>query len=336
MTAIQKRELPAAIAAAKDNFAGRLPAGMEVDKFVLGIQTAVQKNPDLLLCDRQSVLLAAYDAAELGISLSPALALGWLIPYKTQCVFQVSYRGLIQKAYETKAVRTFFAEVVYEKDSFTRQFAPKRNLFHAPADGDRGEKIGAYAFIEFVDGTTDWEYLTTEQIERRRKHSRNPDSLMWTKFWEEGYRKTPIRVLWKRIPLSNPGMERLAEQVAKEQEIENDEPSGRLELDADSPIAPQPEQVNAVPAAAIPPAPKVTDILFYVGEKETVITGDVRKILEDLPEVGAKLHKRGNSWTMPSARTHELLSRMDKKNISYREVDENGSVIESESLFEDR
>lgn len=322
--AIQKREVVDALAAAKPSFVPRLPQGMDADKFILGVTTAVQKNPALMQCDPKSVLLAAYDAAELGISLSPALALGWLIPYGNQAQFQVSYRGLIQKAYETKAVRSFFAEVVYSKDTFKREFAPKRNLFHAPGDGDRGEKIGAYAFIEFVDGTVDWEFMTAEQIERRRNHSRQKDSLMWTKFWEEGWRKTPIRNLWKRIPLSNPGMERLAEQVAKEAEIEAEEPSGRLELEIDSPIA----QASPVPAAVIPPTPKLFDVFFHVGKEVTTITGDVRKVIDGLPKIGARHVKKDNVWTMPAARTDELIKLLDSKEVTHREVDRHGNVIE--------
>jgi len=115
-TTIQKREVLDAIVAAKVNITGRLVGGMDADRFILGVQTAIQKNPDLLQCDPKSVLLAAYDAAELGINLSPALSLGYLIPYGRQCNFQVGYRGLIQKSYETKAVKSFFAEVVYAND----------------------------------------------------------------------------------------------------------------------------------------------------------------------------------------------------------------------------
>jgi len=318
-TTIQKREVLDAILTAKPNIAGRLAAGIDADRFILGVQTAIQKNPALLQCDPKSVMLAAYDAAELGINLSPALSLGYLIPYGNQCNFQVSYRGLIQKSYETKAVKSFFAEVVYEHDKFERQFAPKRNLFHAPADGNRGEKIGAYAFIEFVDGTVDWEFMTGEQIERRRKHSKQPDSLMWTKFWEEGWRKTPIRNLWKRIPLTNPGMERLAEVVNKEAELEVEEPAGRLELEPDSPLAKQPAEPTPINSS-----PSLHDIAVFVGPTESTVTGDVRKIVKKLPGFGAKLAKGTKTWFMPSARVHELLELCDHENVTYVEVDAEG------------
>jgi recombination protein RecT len=171
-------------------------------------------------CDPNSVLLAACEAAEVGCNLAPSLALGWLIPYKPEVQFQPSYRFFIQKAYETREVKTFFAEVVYESDKFIREYAPKKNLFHAPGEteGPRSyaTAIGAYAFIEFTDGTIDWEWLTKDQIERHRKHSKNANSIMWTSFWEEGWRKTPIRVIAKRLPMKNRDFEGLVEMINKD------------------------------------------------------------------------------------------------------------------------
>jgi recombination protein RecT len=126
------------------------------------------------------------------------------------------------------------AEVVHQRDKFERQYAPKRNLVHAPAEGDRGEEIGAYALVEFKDGMVDWEFCDKALIERHRKHSKQPDSLMWTKFHEEAWKKTAIRILAKRLPLSNPGMETLAEVIERDARREMEpEPSGRLELEAD-------------------------------------------------------------------------------------------------------
>lgn len=215
------------IQAGKANLIMRLPKGIDKDRFVLGIMTAIQKSQanskpgqSLADCDPNSVLLAAYDAAEVGCSLSPALQHGWLINYGGQAQFQPSYRFFIQKAYETGEVKTFYAECVYESDKLERQFAPKRNLFHAPGVGERSRKtvIGAYALIEFTDGTIDWEYLTTEQIERHRSHSKQPNSMKWTTFFEEGYRITPIRVIAKRLPLKNRNLEGLVEMINRDTE----------------------------------------------------------------------------------------------------------------------
>jgi recombination protein RecT len=343
-TEIVKRPVVQLIKDSASDFAKRLPATMDANRWAMQLATALQKNPDLQQCTPQSIILAAYDAAELGISLSPALAHGYLVRFKDQCVFIVGYRGLIQKVHGAGTVKALFAEVVYGHDQFSRQFAPKRNLFHAPADGERGEPVGAYACVEYVDGTIDFEYMTAEQIGRRRKHSRAPDSMMWTTFWEEAWRKTPIRAMFKRIPLANPGLERLAEYVEKEAQLEEPEPAGRLEFE-DVPFVPglkKTGEISAEPAQSptseSPCAPGLSpretapvresegnmEIFFEVGRKITIVSGRTILLKDDLPKVGAKWDSDARVWRMPAARTDELLAVCQEKQIPAAEVGAKG------------
>jgi recombination protein RecT len=332
-TAITKSPVMEAINSAKAQFEGRLPKGMTVERFMFGLSTVVQKNPDLLMCDKSSLLLAAYEAAELGINLSPTLQYGYIIPFrvkdddgkvvKINAQFQIGYRGMVQKSYETKAFKAFFAEVVYANDKFTRTLAPKRILNHTPADGDRGKPIGAYALVEvgdFIPEHFDYEYLTEEQIQRHRSCSKAPNSLMHTKFWEEAWRKSAIRVLFKRLPMAAPGMEELAEII--ERDAANDfepEPTGKLVLETDSTL----HELKKAPTPVPSPAP----IFVYVDKEFTIISGNFRPIETDLPKVGAKWDGVSRVWTMPAARTHELLSLCDAKGQKYAEVDGDGKMI---------
>lgn len=207
---------------AKGNIVARLPQSTDKQRFFLGIMTAIQKNAALAKCNPQSVLLAAYDAAEVGCDLSPSLALGWLIPYGEECNFQPSYRFFIQRAYDTGEVKSFFAEVVYADDVFERQFAPRRNLNHMPGKKPelrvKDNAIGAYALVEFTDDTLDWEYLTKEQIDRHRDKSKQKNSMKWVDFWEEGWRITAIRVLAKRLPLKGEEFQKLVAHVNRDAE----------------------------------------------------------------------------------------------------------------------
>jgi recombination protein RecT len=97
----QKSPVLQAIEQAKPQFEGRLTKSMPnltTERFMFGIATAVQKNPILLDCEPKSVLLAAYEAAELGVNMNPSLQLGYMIPYGKQAQFQLGYRGMVQKA----------------------------------------------------------------------------------------------------------------------------------------------------------------------------------------------------------------------------------------------
>jgi recombination protein RecT len=327
---IVKRPVVQLIKDSAAEFAKRLPATADATQWTMQLATAVQKNPDLLECDPGSLLLAAYEAAELGVSLSPTLQLGFLIPYKGKAQFQISWRGLVQKAYETGCVRAFYAEVVYEHDKFERQYAPKRNLFHAPADGDRGAEIGAYALVEFKDGAIDWEWADKKLIERHRKHSKQPDSLMWREFHEEAWRKTAIRILAKRLPISNPGMEALAEVIERDSQANLEpEPAGRLEWEPQSPLMPQ---EKTPPVAPVRDSAGNTEVFYQVGEKFTVVTGKTYLLKDDLPKVGAKWDGKARVWTMPAARTHELLEVCEAMSINLTEVGSDKPVA-TESLF---
>jgi recombination protein RecT len=330
---LAKRPLVQLIQDSAAEFAKRLPATVDATRWAMQLATAVQRNADLLECDPRSLLLAAYEAAELGVSLSPTLQLGYLIPYKGKVQFHISWRGLVQKAYESGCVKAFFAEVVYANDKFERQYAPKRNLFHAPADGDRGEPIGSYALVEFLSGAIDWEYCDKALIERHRKHSKQPDSLMWTQFHEEAWRKTPTRILAKRLPLTNPGMEALAEAVArdKETEIEPEErPMGRLEFEEVAPVSAEKpanfEDMRAIPEKKAreigsqrqPEA--VTEMFFEVGTETTTVSGKTVHLRDELPRIGAKWDGNARVWRMPAARTDELVKACEGKQIRAVEV----------------
>lgn len=332
----QKPPVLQAVEGALSQFAGRLPKnllnGMTPERFMLGLATAIQKNPALLSCEPKSVILAGYEAAELGINLNPSLGLGYIIPYGNLAQFQLGYRGMVQKTYETGGITNFFAEVVYENDIFKRQLAPKRNVFHAPPqNGDRGAPIGVYALVAHKDGTIEYEYMTAEQVERHRNHSKQPNSLMWKTFWEEGWRKTPIRSLWKRLPLTSPELEKLADMIARDADRDaTPEPAGALELEPGSPLlampkADKPAESNGGNGHA--PTNGKSDVYFQVDKHFTVITGNTFAIKDALPKVGGRPDNKTHVWTMPSARTHELIKACEEKGIHAVEVDANGSPV---------
>src|ERR1700741_418477 len=99
-TELMKRPLVQLIQDSASEFAKRLPPTIDATRWAMQLATAIQKKSELLECDPRSLLLAAYEGAELGVSLSPALQLGYLIPYKGRAQFQISWRGLVQKAFE--------------------------------------------------------------------------------------------------------------------------------------------------------------------------------------------------------------------------------------------
>lgn len=294
----------------KPQIQARLPKDMDPDRFLLGVYTAIQKNPTLLDCDPNKLLLAALDAAEAGCNLQPSLQHGWLIPYKPDVNFQPSYRFFIQKAYETGDVRSFYAEVVYEGDKFDRQYAPKKNLFHAPGTAERTltNAVGAYALVEFNDGSLDWEYLTREQIDKHRGKSKQPNSMKWTEFWWEGWRITPIRVLSKRLPIKSRELENLVTLLNREV----------LDLDTV-------ETVRA-PARRLSEAQNTPELVAEPDKKATVAQAELGKAATQTaasaPAAQATQEKTTTQTATAAEPQGSLLQEEPGKYVSQAQVDE--------------
>jgi len=80
----------------------------------------------------------------------------------------------------------------------------KTIVHHGWGMGPRGSVIGFYARAKKRNGDIDYEFMTSEQVEEvRQQYSRAKDSAAWTKSWEEMGKKTVIKRLSKRLPLSS-------------------------------------------------------------------------------------------------------------------------------------
>jgi hypothetical protein len=148
-------------------------------------------------------------------------------------------------------------------------------------------------------------------------------------------RKTAIRILAKRLPLSNPGMEALAEVVERDAQAEFEpEPAGRLELEGDSPLSTTPQFAEKIAETASVRVPGGTAAVFYqVGKEITTVYGRTIGLKDVLPKLGAKWYPEPREWRMPAARTHELLEACEEKRISVAEVEVGGGQSKEPELF---
>lgn len=183
--------------------------------------TMVYKTPKLQECEPASFAMALLDAARCGVEFGEGQE-AYLIPYKNgpaskrmqrdvyECQFRIGYRGLVKVAIETGAASVMDAHVVYEKDEFTFGYGIVPWIEHRPKLGDRGKPVAAYCAGKHANGEPFLDVLSLEDIEKARSCSQSSDSLMWTKFWGEGARKTAIRRMAKRLR----GNPRLAMTIA--------------------------------------------------------------------------------------------------------------------------
>jgi len=201
----------------KAQLALALPKHLTVERLIRVAITAVQKTPALLECDPLSIVGSLMTAAQLGLEPDGILGLAYMVPFynnktrQKEAQLQIGYKGFLALARRSGVVSSIYSEIVYTKDVFKVTLGTDHKLIHEPMldMDDRGPIRGAYAVIFFKDGTHDFEYMSAREIEKIRDNSPgviaarkfNRDT-PWDSHPEEMFRKTPIRRLAKRMPLS--------------------------------------------------------------------------------------------------------------------------------------
>lgn len=200
----------------KNAIAGALPKHLTPDRMVRVVLTAMNRNPKLLECTKESLWQAVMDCASLGLE-PDALGRAYLIPYedrrnnRTICTLQIGFKGLADLAYRSGMVATLQAQVVREHDHFDFRFGTEEKLEHTPKmDGERGGVVAVYAYCRLKDGAFKFDIMSTEDVNRIRDRSQGYQSATkykrdhpWTTDWGEMAKKTVFKRLAKMLPLSS-------------------------------------------------------------------------------------------------------------------------------------
>lgn len=159
---------------------------------------------------------AFRQAASIGLSFNPQLGHVYLIPRKAKrgdpnspliAYASPGYRGLLHLAVLGGAIKYGRAEVVHERDHF-RYFGPtKEPEFIAGGAATtnslnvkRGAKVGVFCHARTIDGEDLCDMMDAEAVAKVRAKSEMPNSLMWTNFEEEGWKKAILRRASKTWP----------------------------------------------------------------------------------------------------------------------------------------
>ena len=194
-------EVRHAIERMSPQFKAALPAHIPVERFVRTTLTAVQTNPDLINADRRTLFASATRAAQMG--LLPDGREGAIVTFGNKCQFMPMLGGVLKLVRNSGELASIDAQIVYKADKFT--YRPGIDLVPAHEPdwfGERGEVVGVYAVAKMKDGSAYVEILSKKQVEQVRNVSRAKASGPWVTWWDEMARKTAIRRLAKRLPLS--------------------------------------------------------------------------------------------------------------------------------------
>jgi len=179
-----------------------LPAYITPDRMARIALTELKTTPKLRECTPQSLAGAIMQCAKLGLEPGSGLGHSYLIPYGKEATLIIGYRGLMDLARRSGEIEKIVSRIVYAEDDFLYEFGLEERLEHVPSkDTNRGEPVFVYAIAQFKSGTTIFEVMSVEEINKIRDRAKyTGKGTPWSDFWGEMARKTVVRRLFKYLP----------------------------------------------------------------------------------------------------------------------------------------
>lgn len=171
------------------------------DRMLRTLLTECQKTPRLLDCSPKSLFGGVIQVAALGLELGGPAGQAYLLPFKGEATLCIGYKGFITLAHRA-GVKRFTPRVVREGDEFAIRYGSNQRIDHAPRSWD-GPVLGYYAIVETPGGGEDFEYMSLAEVEAHRaRYALQKSGGPWANQFDEMAKKTVIRRLAKRVPLS--------------------------------------------------------------------------------------------------------------------------------------
>lgn len=303
---------------AAPTIAKMLPTHLSWEKFQSQLISAVSYDAKLLECTPASLIRAAAEAAELGLSLNRQLGEADILPVwngrikKLEAQMRPRFIGLMKLATQSGEVKGISAHIVHENDEFDYQFGTNAALTHKPPrKGGRGEWTHAYCTWKLANGETQFEVMDKDQILaiRERSQSKNQQGEVvgpWATDTLEMARKTVVKRASKYMPRSSEAFNRA---VGLDNAYEGGEEPPHF---TDVPIPDAVDVTEPMPPSAAG-AKQAADLEAKIGKKgaaATPPTGATIKPL-DLPDYNGVAD--WDAWTPKAMEALTALSADDRK-----------------------
>jgi recombination protein RecT len=203
-------------------------SGISPKQFVRVIMTAIAINPDLLNCDRRSLMNAAMRAASDG--LKPDGIDGALVPFEGKVTWMPMVSGIRKKVRRSGEVTSWDVTVVCAKDHFDYELGDDPFIKHKPwmprelvrqegeeeadylkrlrAHVDRGPATYVYSVANIKGGGKSRDVMSRTEVELvrdtyARKNRKGEFSPAWRRSFAEMMKKTVARRHAKQLPMSS-------------------------------------------------------------------------------------------------------------------------------------
>jgi len=185
----------------QDTFVSALPAHIPYAKFQSTALLAINKNPNLLSANKNS-LYGSFVACA-GDGLLPDGRQATITMFGSNAQYMPMVSGIIEKLRRSGELLTLSANVVYENDVYEYELGDNERITHKPlTSGDRGKPLAVYAIAKLKGGAVQREVMTVDEVEQVRNVSKAKNSGPWKDWWSEMAKKTCIRRLCKMLPSS--------------------------------------------------------------------------------------------------------------------------------------
>ena len=189
-------------------FKAALPEHVTVKKFTRVLLTAISSTPDLQDANKTTLFASCMSLAQQG--LMPDGKEAAIVTFKSKKTGVVSAQAMPMVAGILKLIRnsgelaSLSPHTVYKNDTFDYWIDENgEHLTHRPLlDGDRGDFTHAYCMAKTKDGAVYIEVMSKSELDKVRNSSRAKDFGPWKTWYGEMAKKTVIRRLAKRLPMS--------------------------------------------------------------------------------------------------------------------------------------
>lgn len=201
------KQIEGLLDARRPTFEQILPKGMTPERFVRVTVLAVAKNPELLECTRESLVMAIIEAAEVGLEPTGQAGGAHLVPFrdnkagvkKVQLIHDYTgTQALIRRGGGGEVV----AQAVFEGDVFDVLMGTRPQIIHKPAFTTQDPIQMTHVYAWSVDTPEKFEVMTKAQIDGIRARAKAANKGPWVTDYVQMARKTVIKRLSKYLPLS--------------------------------------------------------------------------------------------------------------------------------------